>query len=397
MGATYVLRMDRTDILIAGGGTAGLAAAAGFGSLGLRVVCVDPAPEGADGGPDEDLRTTAILQPGRALLEQAGLWDLVAAEATALWVMRIVDARDRPVRRDFDSGDLGEQPFGWNVPNRVLRHAFAKRLAGMEHVTRLRGVGFVDRLAHLDEVLVVLSDGRRVTARLLVGADGRDSAVRRACGIEVRTQRYGQKALVFAVTHHEPHRGVSIEVHDQGGPFTLVPLPDHEGRPCSSVVWMADGAEALRLWALPDDAFAAEVNARSAGVMGELTPVGGRQAWPIVTQVAERITARRTALMAEAAHVFPPIGAQGLNTSLADLRTLVDLAAARQGDIGGEGFLQAYARSREGDIRLRALGIDALNRASIGGLGPLRAAGLQVIHDLPPLRHALMQLGLGLR
>ncbi len=389
--------MDSIDILVAGGGTAGLAAAAGFGSLGLRVVCVDPAPEGAAEGPDEDLRTTAILQPGRALLEQAGLWDRVAAEATALRVMRIVDARGEPVRRDFNAGDLGDQPFGWNVPNRVLKRAFAERLAEMEHVTLLRGVGFSDRLAQLDEVLVALTDGRRVSARLLVGADGRDSAVRRACGIGVQCTRYGQKALVFAVTHAEPHRGVSIEVHAKGGPFTLVPLPDHEGRPCSAVVWMTDGGEAMRLKALPDEEFTAAANARSAGVMGELAPVGGRQAWPIVTQVAERITARRTALMAEAAHVFPPIGAQGLNTSLADLRTLIDLAAARRADIGGERFLRAYARSREGDIRLRALGIDALNRVSIGGLGPLRAAGLRVIHDVPPLRHALMRLGLGLR
>ncbi|MBP1805422.1 FAD-dependent monooxygenase [Rubellimicrobium aerolatum] len=389
--------MDSTDILVAGGGTAGLAAAAAFGSLGLRVTCVDPAPAETPDGPDADLRTTAILTPGRALLEAAGLWDRLAPEATPLRVMRIVDARGTPVRRDFDAGDLGDQPFGWNVTNAVLKRAFAERLAGMPNVALRRGTGFAGRVAQVDEVTATLSDGSRVAARLLVGADGRDSAVRRACGIGVRTTRYGQKALVFAVTHDRPHGGVSTEVHASGGPFTLVPLPDHDGRPCSAVVWMTDGVEALRLKGLPDEEFARAVNARSAQVMGPLAPVGGRQLWPIVTQVADRVTARRTALMAEAAHVVPPIGAQGLNMSLGDLRTMIDLARARPDDIGEESWLAAYARAREPEIRLRAFGIDALNRASIGGLGPLRALGLRAMHGIGPVRRGLMQLGLGLR
>ncbi|WP_210526956.1 FAD-dependent monooxygenase [Rubellimicrobium arenae] len=388
--------MDSTDILIAGGGTAGLAAAAAFGSRGLRVTCVDPAPAQAPDGPDADLRTTAILSPARALLDGAGLWSRLGPEATPLRVMRIVDARGTPVRRDFDAGDLGDQPFGWNIPNRVLKQAFAERLAEMPNVTLLRGTGFAGRVARVDEVTSTLSDGRTITARLLIGADGRDSAVRRACGIGARTTRYGQKALVFAVTHDAPHGGVSTEVHAAGGPFTLVPLPDHDGRPCSAVVWMTDGAEALRLAALPAEEFAQAVNARSADVMGPLVPVGGRQVWPIITQVADRLTARRTALMAEAAHVVPPIGAQGLNMSLGDLRVLLDLTSGRPDDLGSDGWLAAYARLREPDIRLRAFGIDALNRASIGGLGPLRAFGLRAMHDLPPVRHALMRLGLGM-
>ena len=376
---------------------AGLASAATLVALGRSVTFVDPAPLDASDGPDADLRTTAILQPGRALLEQAGLWDRLLRQATPLRVMRIVDAAGMPVKRDFDAGDLGDAPFGWNIPNRVIKRAFAERLAEMPQVTLLRGVGFVGRLAQMDDVVVRLSDGRQVTARLLVGADGRDSAVRRVCGIEARVTRYGQKALVFAVTHDAPHDGVSTEVHAKGGPFTLVPLPDHEGRPCSAVVWMTDGAEAVRLRALPEEEFAQAVNARSAGVMGPLTPVGGRQAWPIVTQVADRITARRTTLMAEAAHVVPPIGAQGLNMSLRDLQAMIDLASARREEIGNESWLLAYSRAREPDIRLRALGIDVLNRASIGGLGPLRALGLRAMHDVAPVRHALMRLGLGLR
>ncbi len=384
--------MDRVDILVAGGGTAGLAAAATFGSLGLRVLCVDPAPGEAD-----DLRTTAILQPGRDLLARAGLWRHVEAEATPLRVMRVVDAGGRePVRRDFEAGDLGEAPFGWNVPNRALGRAFAARLATLPGV-ELRRASFAARLAQEDEVVVDLSDGSRAAARLLVGADGRDSAVRGASGIGVRVTRFGQKALVFAVRHEEPHHGVSTEVHRSGGPFTLVPLPDRDGRPCSAVVWMTEAREAVRLMALDPVAFEREVNARAGGVVGHLEPLGERQAWPIVTQVADRMTARRTALMAEAAHVVPPIGAQGLNMSLADLAALERLARDRSDAIGSEPWLGAYARAREGDVRLRAFGIGLLNRASQGRFGPLRALGVRAAHDVAPIRHGLMRLGLGLR
>lgn len=376
------------DVVIAGGGIAGLAAAAGFGALGLRVLAVDPVP-----APAEDLRTTAILRPGRALLERVGGWP--DAEATALRVMRLVDAPGG-VTRDFDSADLGDGPFGWNLPNAALQRALAARIAGMEGVELRRGAGFAGRRAGTEAVEVALDDGSRIAARLLVGADGRDSAVRRACGIGVTTHRSGQQALVFTVAHDRPHQGVSTEVHERGGPFTLVPLADDaDGRPRSAVVWMTDGREALRLRDLGDAAFAEAVNARSAGVMGRLEPVGRRQAWPIVTQVARAMTARRTALMAEAAHVLPPIGAQGFNTSLADLAALLDLAGSRPGEVGSDGWLDAYARARMGDVRLRALGIGVLNRASQGGLGPLRAWGLGLLHDLAPVRRGLMRLGLG--
>lgn len=376
------------DILVAGGGTAGLAAAAALGGLGLSVLCVDPAPAGAT-----DLRTTAVLGPGVALLAQAGAWP--APEATPLAVMRIVDlGAGVPVARDFRAGDVGQDTFGFNVPNRALQAALEARIAALPNVELRRGAAFRARAPEGDRVRVTLTDGA-ATARLLIGADGRDSPVRAACDIEAETWRYGQKAVIFGVTHERPHDGVSIEVHDRGGPFTLVPLPDRDGRPASSVVWMTGGPEAQRLMALPDAAFAGAANARSGGVMGPLTPVGPRQAWPVVTRLARRMTARRTALMAEAAHAVPPIGAQGLNMSLADLAALLALARDRPTEIGDESWLGAYAAARERDVRVRALGIDALNRASQAPLGPLRALGVAALHDVAPLRRALMRLGLG--
>ncbi|WP_018303055.1 UbiH/UbiF family hydroxylase [Wenxinia marina] len=394
---------DSCDIFISGGGVAGLAAAAVFGAAGLSVTVADPAPPVTDAGSDgADLRTTAFLRPARDLLVEAGLWARLEADATPLKVMRIVDAggaRTVPrVSRDFDAATIGEPAFGWNLPNWLLRRELAARLDELPGVDFRPGVGFRGLLARDDAALVTLSDGARLRARLVVGADGRDSPVREASGIGVRRVRYGQKAVVFAVTHSRPHDGVSTEVHRDGGPFTLVPLPDRDGLPCSSVVWMVRGPEAARLMALGEAAFAAEATDRSAGALGPLTPVGRRQAWPIVSQMANALTARRVALVAEAAHVVPPIGAQGLNMSLEDVSTLRDLALARPEGLGEREMLDAYARRRHPEIAARLAGVDLLNRASMAGAPPLtalRAAGLAALHDVRPVRQALMRLGLG--
>jgi len=399
--------MDRAqvDVLISGGGVAGLTAAAAFGAAGFSVLCVDPAPpvteEGADGA---DLRTTAFLQPSIPVLEAAGLWTRLAPHAMPLQVMRIVDAGGRlpepRVTKDFDAADISDAPFGWNLPNWLLRREMVARLAGMPGVEFRPGVGTAGVATRDDAALVRLSDGSQIAARLLVAADGRDSPVRRALGINARTLRYGQKAVVFAVTHPIPHGNVSTEIHRSGGPFTLVPLPDRDGRPASAVVWMERGAEAERLAALPVDAFEAAMSERSCHLFGPLTLATRRTLWPIISQIAERMTARRCALMAEAAHVVPPIGAQGLNMSLADLRALIDLAQADPANLGSDAMLAAYEKRRHLDVRVRVAGIDLLNRASMLAPQPLRdlrAGALNALYSLAPVRRNLMKAGLGVR
>ena len=386
--------MREVDVFISGGGVAGLTAAVALTDLGLSVLLADPAPQVVDpGAPGADLRTTAILAPGRRFLSELGLWDALAPHATALSTMRIVDAAATPpVTRDFTAAEIEAEDFGANIPNWRLRQALLDRLAP----GTLAQTGFADILTRDREALVTLGDGTRLRTRLAIAADGRNSPLREALGIGVARRRYGQKALVFAVTHDRPHDGVSIEVHRTGGPFTLVPLPDHEGRPCSSVVWMTDGPEAERLAALPPDAFAEEVNDRSAGVMGPLTPLGRPQAWPIIAQKADRLSARRAALIAEAAHVVPPIGAQGFNMSLADIETLRDLIRARPSGLGDAEMLDAYARARGSDVALRFHGIDLLNRTSQSGAA-LRGTGIELLADVAPLKSLAMRLGLGAR
>jgi 2-octaprenyl-6-methoxyphenol hydroxylase len=400
-----VAMRETIDVLVSGGGVAGLIAAAGFGALGLRVLCVDPAPPITDAETaGADLRTTAFLQPSVALLGELGLWGRLAPHATPLQVMRIVDAGGEGVptprvTHDFNASDVSDAPFGQNLPNWLLRREIVAHLDTLPNVEFLPGVGTARVLTRETAALVTLGNGRQVSARLLVAADGRNSPVRAAVGIGARTIRYGQKALAFAVTHPVPHENVSTEVHRSGGPFTLVPLPDRDGRPCSAIVWMERGPEAARLAALPVPEFEAEMTARSAGLFGPLTLASRRTVWPIISQIADAFTAERTVLMAEAAHVVPPIGAQGLNMSLADLRALLDLARGAPDTLGSPAMLAAYARGRRADVLARVTGIDILNRASMAGAQPLRdlrARGLDALYSVAPVRKTLMRLGMGM-
>ncbi|MFT5065775.1 MAG: 2-octaprenyl-6-methoxyphenol hydroxylase [Yoonia sp.] len=403
--AAYVMGMEKRnfDIFISGGGVAGLTAAAAFGAAGFSVLIVDPTPpvttKTADGA---DLRTTAFLQPAKAFLERAGLWDALSPYATPLQVMQIADASgpDGTIRTTaaFDAADISDAPFGWNLPNWLLRREMITRLDGLDNVTLETGVGFADMVARTQYALVRLTNGAQVQCKLVIGADGRNSPVRTAAGLTAKTTRYGQKALTFAVTHDLPHDNVSTEIHLSGGPFTLVPLPDHDGMPCSAVVWMNDGATIADLAALDQAAFDSAATARSGGIYGPLTCVSKRSAWPIISQIASAMNGPRTALVAEAAHVMPPIGAQGLNMSLADLACLLDLALDAVETVGDAAMLDAYHAARHNDVRLRVTGVDALNRASIAGstiAQDLRVAGIKALHGAAPIRRKLMELGLG--
>ena len=383
--------MEHIPILIAGGGPAGLAAAAALAAEGNRVLLCDPAPEAARTA--RDRRTTAILQPGRALLERAGVWARLDERPVALDEMRVVDLRASRAAR-FRAREISERPFGWNVRNGALRRALESRVEALGVAWRAAGVAaLVNRSG---EALVTLSDGLRLRADLVIGADGKESRVRAAAGIGARTARPGQRALSFTVAHGAPHANVSTELYDAGGPLVLVPLPDEpDAVPPhrSAVVWMTAAPEAERLAALDPDALSEAATARSGGVLGPLRALDAPAIWPVEFRLADRFAAGRVALMAEAAHALPPIGAQGLNMSLADAAALRDLCA------GGPATadLAAYDRARRPDAAARLAAVAALNGAAIGAgpLGGLRGAGIGLLAAAPPLRRGLMRLGLG--
>ena len=394
---------EAVDILVSGGGIAGMIAAAAFGASGYKVLMVDPTPPIVAGDVNgADLRSTAFLRPARDLFERIGIWEALAPHATPLDALRIVDTVGRPAQtrsvRQFEGRETADEPFGWNFLNWVMRRELLTAVPQIKNVEMRYGVGVAGLLTRTREARVTLSDGTRVSAKLAIAADGRNSPLRDMAGIGVKTTRYGQKSLAFTATHDLPHDNVSTEIYREGGPFTLVPLGDVAGKPASAVVWMNKGPYAEELREMAPEAFNAVMTERSAGLLGQMELASDRGIFPIITQTAEALSAQRVAIIAEAAHVLPPIGAQGLNTSLNDLILLLDLCVNSPEDPGTPEVLGAYAKARARDIGARARAVDLFNRVTRSEndlVQQLRLLGLKAVHDIAPVRRGLMQAGLG--
>jgi 2-octaprenyl-6-methoxyphenol hydroxylase len=245
------------------------------------------------------------------------------------------------------------------------------------------------------EVEVAISDGETLRGQLLVGADGHKSACRAAAGIEMTSRRTHQTAVTFNLAHTRPHHNASTEFHTERGPFTLVPLPGQR----SSLVCVVAPRTADRLMGLDADELGLELEARAHSLLGTFTVEPGRGIFPLAVSTANRFAARRVALVGEAAHVLPPIGAQGLNLGLRDAAMVAQIAgdAARTGgDCGGQPVTQQYAQHRRADIASRTIAVDLLNRSLLTDFLPLQALrglGLYALDRIGPLRRALMRAG----
>ncbi|MBB5751122.1 UbiH/UbiF family hydroxylase [Prosthecomicrobium pneumaticum] len=376
------------DVAVIGGGLAGLSAALVAAEAGARVALVAPATA------PRDQRTTALLGGSVALLDRLGVWPKVAGDAAPLRTMRIVDATRRLFRAppvEFHAAEIEQPAFGWNVPNAALLGALEARLAAAP-VTRVPALA---RSIAIEpgHVAVSAEGGTTLTARLVAAADGRRSPAREAAGIGTIGWSYPQAALVLNLSHTRPHDEVSTEFHTEHGPFTLVPLPGLR----SSLVWVDRPAESERRKRLSDAALAAEIEAQSHSILGAITVDGPRQTFPLSGLTARRFGARRVVLVGEAAHVFPPIGAQGLNLGLRDAEAVGRLLARFGEDPGSAAATAEYDRARRADVLGRTLAVDALDRTLLSGLLPvqvLRGAGLFLLDRIAPLRRAVMRSGL---
>jgi len=399
------MQTHECDIFISGGGIAGQVSAAVFAARGFSVVMADPQPPVTEADLDgSDLRSTAFLRPARALFDSCGLWTLLEPHSKPLDSLAVIDTTGWPPelrdKRTFAAADMGDEPFGWNLMNWVVRRELWTYLQNAEGVTALYGSGFKSLVQRTDEVLIGLTDGARVRARLAIAADGKFSPLREAAGIDVSTTRYGQKALAFTVTHPQPHHNISTEIYNEGGAFTIVPLPDIDGQNASAIVWMNFGPRAVELMEMPVTDFEEAMYARSTGLLGRMKLKGRRSVWPVISQTADQLVEGRVAVVAEAAHALPPIGAQGLNTSLNDIAALADLAQGAPQDPGAPAVLAAFEKARKPDIRARAKVIDLFNRVARSGEGAMQAVrltGLKAVHDIAPVRHGVMRAGLGPR
>jgi 2-octaprenyl-6-methoxyphenol hydroxylase len=379
---------QNSDVIVVGAGPAGLTAAIACASAGISTVLIGQSPA--------DNRTTALLAGSVTALETLGVWRRCADHAAPLRTMRLVDDTGRLVRAPevkFESGEIGLDAFGWNIENRHLVAALNERAHELPALAMIDAR--VDGVEILGDHVSVRFDGQTVTARLVIGADGRKSLCRDAAGIDTETRSYPQSALTLSFSHSRPHGETSTEFHTASGPFTLVPLPGNR----SSLVWVLNPDEAGEIGALTSDALSIELERRSQSILGKIKVEPGRGLFPLTMSRAKTFASHRIALAGEAAHVLPPIGAQGLNLGLRDAAAIgelvIDAHRARR-DPGADDVLREYDRIRHADVGSRALAVDLLNRSLLSDFLPVQSArglGLYMLDRIGPLRRAVMREG----
>ncbi|MBX9774511.1 MAG: UbiH/UbiF family hydroxylase [Xanthobacteraceae bacterium] len=380
------------EVVVVGGGPVGLTAAVALAGAGIETVLVAMPVAAADN------RTTALLASSVTALDTLDVWERCEDHAAPLKRMRLVDDTARLLRAPevcFDAAEIGLPAFGYNIEN---RHLLAALEARARHIPSLRLIAAKAETVTVGDshIVVSLSDGHGVVAaRLAIGADGRRSVCRKAAGIETESRRYPQTALTYNLAHARPHNDTSTEFHTASGPFTLVPLPGQR----SSLVFVVDPAEGPRIGTLAGAELAEEIERRSHSLLGKVAVEAGPGVFPLGSEIARRFGQSRIVLVGEAAHVMPPIGAQGLNLGLRDAATIGELAAAarRDGaDLGADELTSRYEHMRRADVTSRSLAVDLLNRSLLSGFLPLQGArgfGLYLLDQIGPLRRAVMREG----
>lgn len=397
-----------TDIAVAGNGPVGMIAALALANFWLKTTIIGPKQT------NSDLRTTALMMPSIGMLDKIDVWNSIKPSTAPLKKMRILDGTDRLIRSrpvTFQASDIAEDAFGWNMPNSVLNGALQQALLSHPHITWIETTvsgyekggrrSLEDRPEDVrnaygsdtESVRMELETGAVLVSRLVIGADGRNSLARDAAGIKSISWSYDQSALVTTFEHSRPHENCSTEFHTETGPFTIVPLPGNR----SSLVWVSKPDTAASYLKLDGDALSRLIENRMQSMLGKITVSSERQLYPLSGQYPSRFACDRIALVGEAAHLFPPIGAQGLNLGIRDVEALYEIVAQDADGLGCHAQMAAYDAKRRPDIIARTGAVDALNRSLLTSFLPtqlVRSLGLATLDVVPPLRGFFMREGM---
>jgi 2-octaprenyl-6-methoxyphenol hydroxylase len=380
---------DRDRLIVAGTGPAGLIAALALAHAGFEVTLAGPEIG------QNDLRTTALMAPALEMLDRLGVGEDARSAAAPLEAMRIVDATTRLIRSPvvtFRAREIGEAHFGLNIPNRDLNAILAAAVSKTPSIRWVKNL-VADWSLESHRAVATLTDGTLIAGPLAVAADGRLSPARSAAGIAVSGHTLPQSALALTFRHTRPHGSISTEFHTESGPFTQVPLAGLR----SSLVWVVQPRTAEELLQLDDETLSRRVEDRMQSMLGGVTVEPGRQVFPLAASTPRRFAQNRVALVGEAAHIFPPIGAQGLNLGIKDVIDLIEIATQFRDDPGSPAALAAYDAKRRPDILARSTAVNLLNRSLLSDFLPaqlVRSAGLSALGALAPLRTLFMREGL---
>lgn len=378
-----------SDICIIGGGLVGKTATLKLAQTGARVALCAPKETMVD------TRTTALLMQTVAFFKELGIWEKLAKKAFPLKVMRIVDGSNRLIRSpqtDFKSSEIDLDAFGYNLKNSDILEVLEDAICELSNIIQIEGK--VQSLAsdgNSECINIETGNGlKTLTSSFIVGADGRNSIVRTSKSVDAREWEYPQSAIVVNFSHERSTQFTSTEFHTETGPFTIVPHSNHE----AGLVWLEKPETAESLLALPKAGLERKLEDKMQSFLGKVTLLNTPKSFPMKGLVANQFGDQNWVLVGEAAHVFPPIGAQGFNLGVRDIEA-VEEVLSRYTNQENRGL--HYNRSRQNDINTRTYGVDMLNRSLLSNFLPvqmIRGIGLHVLGTIKPFRKYVMKMGI---
>ena len=393
------------DIIVVGGGLSGLTLSLLLGQCGFKTVCVDR--DNLKCESDADQRTTVISYASQKILNKAGIWDTLLPWGCPIHDIEILDGNSS-VLMDFSQDDLHHEvkkdsAFGWVIENRLIKEALFKAVKKQKNITHIASTKVEDFEVTEDCATVILDNGKKISASLIIGADGRQSFTRQWMDVPVKSWSYHQTALVCMVNHEKPHGNIAVEHFMSSGPFAILPMTDSKkGQRRSALVWTLDNKKDKSVLEYSDSVFNAALNARFPARYGHVQAVGDRMTYPLNFSHAQEYVKLRMALIADAAHGIHPIAGQGLNLGLRDVASLIgflEQARSENQDIGSLGVLKQYQTARRPDNIAMAATTDMINKIFSNNMEPMRAIrkfGLKSIQHLKPTKRLFMRQAMGI-
>lgn len=389
--------IHNVDVLIAGGGMVGMSLAIALARAHVRVGLVDKQPLATHLLPEFDGRVSAIAISSKHMLSAIGVWEHMQAYAEPIKDIRVADDHSSSFVH-YDHEEVGHDPFGYIVENRITRQAMQKTAATILRLTFFTPSEITSLQRDEDSVTATLSTGEKIRAALLIAAEGKHSPLREKTGIKVIRHDYQQTAIVCTIKHSKPHHGLALERFFPSGPFAVLPMQDNR----SSLVWVERNPRAEAFLSLPEKECAEEIHARVGSYLGEIELAGPRFSYPLDYSLATRYTDTRFALAGDAAHSIHPIAGQGVNLGFRDAAVLAQLIREQKElgmDVGSALMLSHYERWRRFDNLTMLTVTDGLARLFSNNNGPLKIArrlGLKGVSALPPLKKLFMLHAMGL-
>lgn len=345
-----------------------------------------------------DMRVSAITRASQTLFKTVGVWEKIVEQRVSPYHdMFVWDAAGKG-ELHFDSADMGETDLGHIIENRVIVKALHQRIAELKQIDLLCPAQLESIEFNANKTELRLKDNSKLSAALVVGADGARSWIRQQADIAVKGWDFDQAALVTTVKTEKPHQNTAWQRFLNTGPLAFLPLSDGY----SSIVWSTSPSEAKRLTGIPETDFAEELEQAFESKLGEIVSVANRAVFPLRLFETLSYVKPRLALVGDAAHTIHPLAGQGVNLGLADVASLIDVivdAINDKKDIGDLKVLRRYERWRRADNRSMLVAMDGLKRffgSELSIVKELRNIGLNITNKLTPLKNIIMQQAMGI-